>query len=185
MTVWYFAFGSNMCREVFLGRRVMKSVGEPAVLEGHRLAFTEPGFRPLGEPSFASIELAPGERMHGVLWPLSIAEFERLLGTESPNYEVVEVSVLGASSGRVTARTLRSRRRKNDAHPSRRYLRLLVRGAREHGLPAEYVEALERHPTTYLPILSNLVEHVLLPVLTRWLVHARPTVRRWLKAPKR
>jgi len=176
---FYFAFGSNMAREVFLGRRTMRSAsGEPAVLDDHRLAFTEPGLIPGVEPAFANIEPAPGAQVHGVLWELCDDEFARLLTTESPNYEPVDVTVLGGRVGRVVARALRSRRRQVECAPSRRYLALLVAGAREHGLPAHYVAELEARPTAYLPVVSELCEHALVPIVSVWFAHGRPLLAR-------
>lgn len=41
--------------------------------------------------------------------------------------------------------------------PSRRYLRLLLDGAEEHGLPAHVIESLAREPSVHIPVLSSLV----------------------------
>ncbi len=177
--VFYFAFGSNMAREVFLRRRTMRCErGEPAVLEGHRLAFTEPGLVFGVEPSFANIEPAPGHTVHGVLWQIPDDDFARLLTTESPNYQATAVSVSGTRSGTVPAMTLRSRRRQLEKAPSRRYLGLLVAGAREHGLPPSYVAELESRPTAYVPVISELFEHVGVPLVSLWFARGRPLLRR-------
>lgn len=177
--IFYFAFGSNMAREVFLRRRTMRSdTGEPAVLFDHRLAFTEPGLIRWVEPAFANIEPAPGRKVHGVLWQISDGDFARLLTTESPNYEAIEVTVQAARAGTVQARALRSRRRQVETAPSRRYLDLLLLGAREHGLPASYIAELEARPTAYLPLVSELFEHVAVPAVGLWFTYGRRLLRR-------
>lgn len=179
--VFYFAFGSNMAREVFLGRRTMQcDVGDPAVLDDHRLAFTQPGLLGI-EPSFANIERAPGEQVHGVVWELSEPEFERLLTTESPNYEPYDVEVRGRRVGTVKARALRSRKVQVERPPSRRYQRLLVRGAREHDLPASYVTKLETMPVSYTPIVSEAFEHLVIPVVGFWFTHGLSRFQRLRK----
>lgn len=173
--VFYFAFGSNMARDVFLRRRTMRcdAEGERAELRDHRLAFTEPGLVGGIEPAFANIEPAPGRSVHGVLWKIPDEEFKRLLTTESPNYEPVEVEVQAHESGTVKAMALRSRKLQPDTPPSRRYLGLLLAGAREHGLPAEYIAELAARRTAYVPIVSELFEHVAVPVVSFWFAHGR------------
>jgi hypothetical protein len=46
----------------------------------------------------------------------------------------------------LSAFTLVSERRNPGARPSTRYMGLLIAGAEEHGLPADYVEFLRRIP---------------------------------------
>lgn len=52
----YFAYGSNMHKSVFQGRRMIKPAESlPAVLPGWRLTFNQPGL-PYSEPAFAAVE---------------------------------------------------------------------------------------------------------------------------------
>lgn len=72
-TIWYFAFGSNINKKVFEGRRRIKPADSlPAVLPGWRLEFNQPGL-PYTEPAFAAVERQPeasnGEKqmdVHGI-----------------------------------------------------------------------------------------------------------------------
>lgn len=58
-TVWYFAYGSNMNKKVFSGRRMIKPAASlPAVLPGWQLTFSQPGL-PYAEPGFAAVERQP------------------------------------------------------------------------------------------------------------------------------
>lgn len=58
-TIYYFAFGSNIARKVFQGRRMIRPAeSTPAVLHGYKLVFLQPGL-PYTEPGFASVEPVP------------------------------------------------------------------------------------------------------------------------------
>jgi hypothetical protein len=55
-TIWYFAYGSNMNKKVFQGRRLIKPAESvAAVLPGWQLTFNQPGL-PFIEPAFAAVE---------------------------------------------------------------------------------------------------------------------------------
>ncbi len=54
----YFAYGSNLHKSVFEGRRRIKPAESvPAVLPGWKLTFAQPGL-PYSEPCFAAVEPA-------------------------------------------------------------------------------------------------------------------------------
>lgn len=149
-TVWYFAFGANMSSRVLATRRVSPLSSQPATLHDYRLAFKEPGL-PFFEPGFASIEPARGDIVHGVLLELDRAAFARIDSTEAPGYRLLDVPVVGRDSGRVQATAYTSRRPVSGLLPSRRYLELLCEGARENGLPSDYVRRLETAPCRHVP----------------------------------
>ncbi len=148
--VWYFAFGANMSSRVLSARRVAPLSREAAMLPDYRLVFQERGL-PVFEPAFASIEPARGDRVHGVLLQLDDAAFARIDATESPGYRLLDVEVVGMSSGRVRAAAYTSRRPVAGLLPSRRYLDLLCEGAREHGLPDDYLRQLDAEPCRHIP----------------------------------
>lgn len=148
--MWYFAFGANMSSRVLSARRVRPLSREPAALAGYRLVFHERGV-PIFEPAFASIEPAAGGIVHGVLLRLEHAAFSLIDSTEGPGYDLLEVDVVGRDSGRVRATAYTSRRPVAGLVPSRRYLDLLCEGARENGLPADYVRRLEAQPSRNIP----------------------------------
>lgn len=105
-SIWYFAYGSNMNRKVFEGRRMIKPAESfAAVLPGWRLEFSQPGL-PYSEPSFAAAGRQPdtaAERqpdaasagsngsgsgevawpdMHGVLHRITPSQWQYVLETE-------------------------------------------------------------------------------------------------------
>jgi cation transport regulator ChaC len=143
--LWYFAYGSNMTRATFCNRRGMRPLATRCgCLEGYRLAFNIP-IGP-GERGVANLELEPGARTWGVLYLVATEACDRLDRTEGVHvgvYRRVPVEVLVEGEGRVAAFTYQSSMTTVGRKPSLRYLTLLLDGAREHGLPAEYVALLE------------------------------------------
>lgn len=144
--LWYFAYGSNMTGSIFLERRGMQPLAARCGwLEGYRLCFNIP-VGP-GERGVANVEPLAGACTCGVLYLLRTAELDRLDRTEGVHvgfYRRVSVEVLVEGEGRMAAFTYQSSMTVGGRKPSPRYMRLLLDGAREHGLPAEYLEGLER-----------------------------------------
>ena len=142
--IWYFGYGSNMCDATFCGRRGMRpTTTRSGRLDGYRLCFNLP-VGP-GERGVANIELEEGASIYGVLYLLTRAELDRLDRTEGVHvgaYERVPVDVVLEDGTCVTAITYRSSRTTTGRKPSARYMRLLLDGAREHGLPDDYVHYL-------------------------------------------
>ena len=144
--VWYFGYGSNMSRAIFCERRGMRPLATRwGWLEGWRLCFDLP-IGP-GERAVANIAPEPGARTCGVLWLLDPKALDRLDRSEGvPQvYRRIHVEIVVGGEERVAAFTYRSPWTVAGRKPSARYLGLLVAGAREHGLPAEYVRFLESH----------------------------------------
>jgi hypothetical protein len=155
--LWYFAYGANMAEGLFVGRRGMTPTGrEAGTLAGYRLAFDLPGI-PLLEPAFANIYPALGEEVQGVLWRLNAEVLDRLDLQEGGGdvYARLAVTVVGRASGPVEAVVYRSARAPTQKRPSRRYLGLLLTGAREVGLDDAYIRWLETRPTHHIPGLSR------------------------------
>ncbi len=161
MTTLYFAYGANMARHVIAERRGLAVVsGERARLLDHRFSFGLRGFR-FVEPAFATVAPSAGDIVHGVLWTLAgdedLAQLDR---NESAAYQRVEAWVEGEHLGAVRAHVYRTHAAEEGLVPSRRYRDLVVRGAREHALPADWIAGIAGHPVSALslprPILSLL-----------------------------
>jgi len=144
--LWYFAYGSNLHRSIFIEQRKIQPLATRwGWLEDHRLCFNIP-IGP-GERGVANIEPETGVRTYGALYLLSREQVEHLDRTEGVNFGIyrrLPVDVLTESAERVVAFAYQSSRTTTGRKPSPRYMRLLVEGARQHGLPATYVEFLER-----------------------------------------
>lgn len=143
-TVWYFAYGSNMSRAIFEGRRQMRPLAaQVGWVEGHRVCFTIP-IGP-GERGVANLEPCAPARTHGVAYAITPEDFDRLDHTEGVPvklYERVAITVHVGGGAALEAFTYRSALVSAGRKPSARYLGLLLDGARDHGLPDHYVALL-------------------------------------------
>lgn len=146
--LWYFAYGSNLDPGTFLGRRRMRPLAtRVGVLDGFELCFDLP-VGP-GERGVANVAPQPSAHVWGVLYQLEHAEAERLDLTEGVGrgfYRRLAVAVRTGDASEIAAFTYRSERGRSGRKPSRRYLGLLLAGAREHGLPDAWVERLRAWP---------------------------------------
>ena len=144
-TLWYFAYGSNMARAIFLETRKMQPLASHGGwLDDFRLCFNIP-IGP-GERGVANVIAEAGARTHGVIYQLNEEDFERLDATEGVGfglYKRVPVTVLTEARGAVDAWTYQSTVVVEGRKPSLRYLSLLLDGARENSLPATYLEVLQ------------------------------------------
>lgn len=149
-----------MARRVLVARRGLRPLeSQAAVLDGYALRFVQRGL-PFVEPAFASLVASAGERTHGVLHTLTVADMRRLDAIER-SYDRIPVVVI-TSRGEIAATAYRARRpRATEGIPSRRYLGLLIDGAREHGLPESFIAELEARRGHHLPVVSTLIEGIL------------------------
>ena len=138
----YFAYGSNMDPEQMAHRCPGAVALGPARLEGHRLTFTWDSTFWRG--GVGDVVATLGDEVWGVLWEIS-DENERALdryeGIDKDVYRRATVTV-EHEGGTVEALIYVATATDYKA-PSKRYMRALVRGARAHGLPADYVAQLE------------------------------------------
>ncbi len=143
--VWYFAYGSNMQRATFIGRRGMRPDKSTwGRLEGYRLTFDLAIGK--GERGVANIVVDPLASVCGVLHRITRAELEKLDRTEGVQHGVYEHAVVEVCCDAATivdAHAYVSTLGKDGRKPSPRYLGLLLDGAREYGLPATYIAYLQ------------------------------------------
>ncbi|MFO0695196.1 MAG: gamma-glutamylcyclotransferase family protein [Polyangiales bacterium] len=166
--VAYFAFGANTCRHVLVGRRRIEPLrSEPALLRDHALRFVRRGI-PLLEPAFASVEPEPGATVHGVLHRLTPTAMAHLDRIEGRGYDRIAVQVETRDGSRIVATAYRARDPVPGLRPSRRYVELLIRGARENDLPEPWIEELARLETVHVPLVASAVP---------WLVHSFDRLR--------
>jgi hypothetical protein len=147
-TLWYFAYGSNLDPGTFLGRRRMRPLEtRVARLEQFELRFDLP--IGAGERGVANVAPREGEHVWGALYRLTHAEADRLDLTEGVRrefYRRIEVHARATDGARIAAFTYHSSRGRDGRRPSRRYLGLLLAGARHHGLPTPWIERLRAWP---------------------------------------
>ncbi|MFW5910048.1 MAG: gamma-glutamylcyclotransferase family protein [Thiohalospira sp.] len=138
----YFAYGSNMLTARLRARVPSTMPVGPARLADHRLAWRMAG--PDGSAK-CDITPAPGEVVHGVLFRLAEAELPLLDAAEGlgKGYDRETVTVTTTDGEAVPALVYRALVHDPDRHPYDWYKGFVVAGAREHGLPADYIADLE------------------------------------------
>ena len=145
---WYFAYGSNMGRATFVERRGITPLAvRRAYLDGHRICFDLP-VGP-GERGVANLVAEDGARTWGVAYLLSeetCAFLDRTEGVDRGFYRRLMIEVVGDDGAPFAAFAYLGEGRDPLRKPSARYLGLLVTGAREIGLPDDYVAWLEAFP---------------------------------------
>ncbi len=96
------------------------------------------------------IEPAVGRVVRGVVYDVSPEEMMRLdevEGVPEGLYYRQTLLVVDEEGKLLRAATYRTTNPRGPFMPTRRYLGLMVKGAREHGLDPQYIEELERTPT--------------------------------------
>ncbi len=141
-SVPYFAYGRNM------GARAMELVCPghrflgAAELPDHRLAFTRRSLRT--GTGVADILPTPGQRVWGALYELDDAQLAAIDEKEGAGWAYERRTVGVIAAGEELEAFAYAVIAPDAAHvqPSGEYLRALLDGARERGLPADYVTAL-------------------------------------------
>jgi hypothetical protein len=162
----YFAFGSNLdpdqIRERCPGHRIVGL----AALHDYRMVF--PLFSELWGGGGAGVQLHHGDIVWGVAYDLTDADLsslDRFEGYRGPGDQhniydrpLVTVELTRPDDGSVPRR-LRAftyvARFSNPSPPTRRYLDTILRGARHHRLPEEYISKLSKTPVLPEPTEAN------------------------------
>jgi len=141
MQTLYFAYGSNLASRRLLGRVPGARACGRARLEGWRLVADKPG-----RDGSAKLNIVrdPVGLVWGALWELAAPDLARLDRYEG-GYERIEVMV-DADAGAPVATTYVSRLHGARPGLERGYKELVLEGAREHGLPPEWLAFLESLP---------------------------------------
>jgi AIG2-like family len=166
--MWYFAYGSNMESGTLRGRRGIAFTRAVVVrAPGWRVVFDKPPLFPIGE-GFANIVADLDATALGVAFEVSaddLAHIELSEGVPIDNYRRVELAVeplVAVADLPSEAVSLASDRRDETLRPSTRYMEIVISGALEHGLPADYVEALRavtaRPPSALAQALRPIVD---------------------------
>ncbi|XP_068584649.1 gamma-glutamylcyclotransferase a [Cebidichthys violaceus] len=142
----YFAFGSNLLKErLQLANRsaVFHTTGR---LKDHELNFglCEKSGYTAWHGGVATIASCPGEDVWGVIWTLSNEDLPRLDKQEGVNigiYSPLEVSV-ETDKGPILCRTYQMMNF-HASPPSPQYKQVVCLGAKQNGLPVEYLKRLE------------------------------------------
>ena len=143
---WYFAYGSNLEPKQIAERT--HHVGETKIgwVEGYRFEFNKRSADGSGK---ANITPRAGGIVWGVLYQCD-AQFLRKMdtyeGVKEGDYLRMDLSVQCTSERDVNAISYTAGQNfiAGSLKPSREYLDRILRGARHHGLPAEYLTEIEK-----------------------------------------
>ena len=140
---WYFAYGSNLCVEQMLRRNCPIGEGEDspciARLPGYGLVFNMQGEDGL---VYANI-IQPGDGVIGVLYCCSKVALARLDAYETGyDRRRIQVTLEDGATREAMAYVARPECTANQGSPSPEYLGIIIRGARRHGLPEEYIHLI-------------------------------------------
>jgi len=149
----YFAYASNMDPEQLSARTSDHRVIGLASLPDYRVFF--PLYSSEWEGGVASVQAHHGDQVWGVLYKLTednLSKLDAICGFQGPEHqhnvydrELLNVELVRPDDGSFP-RPLRAwvyiARPANPSPPSRRYLDTLIRGAKHHRLPEEYIASL-------------------------------------------
>lgn len=144
-TLYYFAYGSNLHPERLRERVPSSRALAVAELDGHLLRFHKRGRDGSGKCSILPSG-RPRDRVFGVVYRMAAAELTDLDRAEGLGVGYLRVELTVRTDG--TPRPVFSYRAQ-DEHtdaalaPFTWYRELVLTGARHHGLPADYIAAIE------------------------------------------
>lgn len=145
-TYLYFAYGSNMSTARLTARTPSARVVGRGRLPGHALRWHKRGRDGSGKCDVTVADAGLTAVVWGVLYRIDCAEkadLDRIEGL-GVGYDEHEV-VVSTEAGDMVARTYRAKPEAVDPalRPRRWYKAHVLTGAREHGLPAPYIEMIE------------------------------------------
>ena len=140
----YFSYGSFLNSETLKkhapnARYVSKAVLYDFEVQFNFLSKTYDG-------GVTGVEPAKGKKALGVLYDVHPDEIERLdivEGIPAGIYYRETMTVIDEDGNEHQAETYRTTNPKGPFTPTRRYLSLMIKGAREHGLDPDYIKELE------------------------------------------
>jgi len=142
MSMLYFAYGSNMNLMRMRERAPSAMVIGTACLQHHHVVCNK-----LGQDGTAKANIVPQRdaSTYGVLYKISTDE-TALLDAEETGYRRVEKTLLNHLNQEVHAQTYVAFRLTHQPVTTDWYKSLIIQGAAEHGLPEDYIRALESLP---------------------------------------
>jgi gamma-glutamylcyclotransferase len=137
---FYFAYGSNMLTERLRNRVGAVKVYGQARLDGWRIALSKRARDGSGK---ANIEPSSAHSVWGALYKLTALQLMKLDRKEK-GYTRRTFEVLPQAGPKVSADTYIAETSTAGLRPTDKYRGLILNGAREHGLPSDYLAQLER-----------------------------------------
>jgi len=134
----YFAYGANMAEEEMKRHCINARFVSRARLPDN--AFVYDNFSEEGAEGWGNIVSSPGKEVWGVLYEVSAEDFKSLEKKEGcPVYYQVRGARVVDDAGEIHKVSLFSREGKCKGKPSERYHSLVLKGAHNRSLPADYI----------------------------------------------
>ncbi len=142
-TLIYFAYGSNLKKEQMAERNVTIYNSHKGFVKNYKIEFNK---KSIDGSSKANITKFQDEIVWGICFELDEDGFENLRRFEK-GYEELEINVYDENQKILfTARTFISNKICNKL-PTKEYLDKIIEGAKQHKLPKDYINQLEKQPT--------------------------------------
>jgi gamma-glutamylcyclotransferase len=143
---WYFAYGSNLSTEQKESRTGTIRDVKVARLDGYRITFDKRGSDGTGK---ANIVRDAARVVWGVVYrcsPATLDEMDYYEGVAGGHYVRTAVVVHSSPAMGIEAVTYVAGDsfRDDSLVPSGKYLKTILRGARQHGLPQDYILEIKR-----------------------------------------
>ena len=134
----YFAYGSNLLSERMRSRVASARAVCAAWVDGHRLCCGKLGRDGTGKATLVKDDSA---RVWGALYSVAVTDWQVLDGFE-PGYARITLAVTTVRRESLLATAYLAPVTADAPVPLASYKQIIVAGAREHGLPAEYIASL-------------------------------------------
>lgn len=147
----YFAYGSNMPSARLRARCSSARALARAVVHGHELRWHKASKDGSGKCDLFPTEVS-SSAVHGVIYQIDASELPSLDRAEGRGYGYERVELEVTADGRAqTVITYKATKTDSSLKPYSWYHAFVVLGAREHGLPDEYIANLEAVATDIDP----------------------------------
>jgi len=140
----YFSYGSFLDSETLKKHASNAKYMKRAVLPDFEVQFNF--LSKTYDGGVTGVEPAAGKKALGVLYNVSLDEIEKLdivEGVPTGIYYRQTVTVMDEDGNEHQAETYRTSDPKGPFTPTKRYLGLMIKGAKEHGLDPDYIKELE------------------------------------------
>lgn len=148
MKLYYFAYGSNMCTGRLRARVPSARPVFVTQLHGHTLKFHKRSEKDGSAKADAEYTGRNADVVWGVVFDIETAQKQRLDDVEGlgSGYEEKSISLKDCAGQTYETSMYLASQTYKDANlkPYSWYLRFVVEGAKQHGLPSDYIGMLER-----------------------------------------
>jgi gamma-glutamylcyclotransferase len=148
---YYFAYGSNMNMEQLRSRGVEPLSAVVAKLPDHRISFH--GYSRTWDGAVETVVRDSGGEVWGVIYELTLWDADRLDTWQDVRldgtgaYFLFPAEVIDTEGKKRAVLLYKKDVLGAEGKPSREYMDFIIRGALEHGLPADYIDSLRRTET--------------------------------------